>query len=48
MTNNMTHAERLALYSAATPTITMPDRLADRSRNAQRPPAPAPRRRFIR
>jgi hypothetical protein len=48
MTNNMTHAERLALYSAATPTITMPSAPADRSRNAQRPPRPSPRRRIIR
>lgn len=46
MTNNdtntaprpLTHAERLALYSNATPTITMPDRPTDRSRNGMRAP----------
>ena len=44
MTNNtntpapLTHAERLALYSAATPTIAMPDRPTDRSRNGMRAP----------
>lgn len=34
----LTHAERLARYSAAAPAITMPDRPADRSRNGQRTP----------
>ena len=49
MTNNTeSHADRLARFSAASPTIVMPDRPTDRSRNAQRPPAPARRRRFIR
>jgi hypothetical protein len=32
----MTHAERLARFSAAAPTITMPNRPTDRSRNGQR------------
>jgi hypothetical protein len=32
----------------STPAIRMPDRPADRSRNMQRPPAPARRRRIIR
>lgn len=44
----MTHAERLARFSAATPTITMPDRPTDRSRNHQRGPRPSPKRRIIR
>jgi hypothetical protein len=44
----MTHAERLARFSAATPTINMPPGKADRSKNGQRPPAPARKRRFIR
>lgn len=34
----LTHAERLALFSNATPTITMPDRPTDRSRNGMRIP----------
>lgn len=42
MTNNtnrpLTHAERLALYSSATATITMPDRPTDISRNGMRAP----------
>ena len=37
-TRPMTHAERLARFAAATTTITMPDRPADRSRNGQRTP----------
>jgi hypothetical protein len=47
MTNNntpLTHAARLALFSAATPTITMPDRPTDRSRNGLRIPRSVPRR----
>lgn len=46
--NTMTHAERLARFSAATPTIVMPPGKADRSKNGQRPPTPARKRRFIR
>ena len=40
MTNNdrNSHAARLARFAAATPTITFPDRPADRSRNGQRTP----------
>lgn len=34
----MTHAERLARFAAATPSITMNARPADRSRNGQRTP----------
>lgn len=34
----MTAAARRALFSAAAPKITMPDRPADRSRNGQRNP----------
>jgi hypothetical protein len=42
-----TIARRIADLRATAP-INMPDRPADRSRNAQRPPAPARRRRIIR
>lgn len=52
MTNNtrtpdlstMTPSERRAFFSAAAPTIVMPDRPTDRSRNGQRAPRSVPRR----
>lgn len=45
--SKMTPFERQALFSQATPTITMPDRPTDRSRNGQRVPR-SPKRRIIR
>lgn len=52
MTNNdkatapLTHAERLARFSIATPTINFNNRPADRSRNGQRTPRSVSHRSF--
>ena len=43
-TATMTPSERRAFFSAASPTIVMPDRPTDRSRNGQRAPRSVPRR----
>lgn len=44
----LSHADRLARFSAATPTTTMPDRPTDTSRNGMRSARRNTRRRIIR